>query len=335
MINLTFQANLAVTKKNAVGATLLFNFFHYALRPWPWILVALASLIIFPDLNSLQEAFPNIDPQYVQHDLAYPAMLKFLPHGFLGLVVASLIAAFMSTTASQINWGSLYIVNDFYARFINPKATEKQKVLAGRISTICLMVLSVLIALMLKNALQAFHILLQIGAGTGLIYILRWFWWRINAYTELTGMVVSFVVAITFVAIERFTDIELSGTFKILAGVFITTLSWIIVTFLTKPADKKVLREFYKRIKPGGRGWQKVINDAKKEGIELVKKDDLKWDVPTGILCMMIGVLAIYSCLFATGSIIYGDIVMSFVFGTISIISVLLLTKLWHKLKMN
>ncbi|MDD4087686.1 MAG: Na+:solute symporter, partial [Bacteroidales bacterium] len=186
----------AKDEKNAIGATLLFNFFHYALRPWPWIIVGLLSLIVFPDLASLQQAFPNMDPQYVQHDLAYPAMLKMLPHGFLGLVVASLIAAFMSTTASQLNWGSSYIVNDFYVRFLKPEATQRQQVIAGRITTAVLMFFAVLLALMLQNALQAFHILLQIGAGTGLIYILRWFWWRINAYTELTGMIVSFLVAL-------------------------------------------------------------------------------------------------------------------------------------------
>ena len=180
----------AKNESHAVGATLLFNFFHYALRPWPWIIVGLGSLIVFPDIQSMVTAFPDVAEQYIKNDFAYPAMLReFLPAGILGLVVASLIAAFMSTVASQLNWGSSYLVNDFYSRFYNPKATEKQKVAFGRISTITLMVFSVLLALVLQNALQAFQYLLMIGAGTGLIYILRWFWWRVNSYSELSAMV--------------------------------------------------------------------------------------------------------------------------------------------------
>ena len=322
----------AKDEKNAMGATLLFNIFHYALRPWPWIFVALVSLIVFPDLQSLRDAFPNIDPQYIRHDLAYPAMLTLLPHGFLGLIVASLIAAFMSTTASQINWGSSYIVNDFYARFINQSATEKQKVLVGRISTVLLMFFAVLIALVLENALQAFNILLQIGAGTGLIYILRWFWWRINAYAELTGMVVSFSVAIGFAIFEKTTHTHLSEVFKITMGVGITTASWLIVTYLTPQTDKKTLQSFYAKIKPGGPGWQKVVNDAKNEGIVLVKEDSLKWDVPTGILCMITGSIAVYSVLFSTGHFFYGNVMSGAIFGGIAVISAIVLIKLWNKL---
>ncbi|NOZ48027.1 MAG: Na+:solute symporter [Chlorobi bacterium] len=325
----------AKNEKNAMGATLLFNFFHYALRPWPWIFVALVSLVVFPDLHSLQVAFPNVDPQYIKHDMAYPAMLTLLPHGFLGLIVASLIAAFMSTTASQINWGSSYIVNDFYSRFINQEATEKQKVLAGRISTVLLMFFSILIALLLENALQAFHILLQIGAGTGLIYILRWFWWRINAFTELTGMVVSFLVAIVFLIIERFTGVELTEVYKITMGVSITTVFWVVATFLTPPADKGTLRSFYTKIKPGGPGWRKIVLEAEAEGVILVKESDLKWDVPTGILCMLTGSVAVYSCLFGTGYFLYGNNLYGSIYIGISLISAVILTKLWNKLKMD
>jgi Na+/proline symporter len=153
----------ARTEKGAIAATLFFNVAHYALRPWPWIIVSLASIIVFPDLESIRKAFPNVDPSLVQNDFAYPAMLSFLPSGFLGLVVASLIAAFMSTISTQVNWGSSYIVNDFYQRFINPTATDKQLVAVGRWSTVVLMVLTFLFALVLKNALQAFAILLQMG----------------------------------------------------------------------------------------------------------------------------------------------------------------------------
>ncbi|MDY0086349.1 MAG: sodium:solute symporter family protein [Bacteroidales bacterium] len=325
----------AKDEKNAIGATLLFNFFHYALRPWPWIIVGLLSLIVFPDLASLQQAFPNMDPQYVQHDLAYPAMLKMLPHGFLGLVVASLIAAFMSTTASQLNWGSSYIVNDFYVRFLKPEATQRQQVIAGRITTAVLMFFAVLLALMLQNALQAFHILLQIGAGTGLIYILRWFWWRINAYTELTGMIVSFLVALGFLAAERFWGYNPGETFKILAAVGITTISWLIVTYLTPPADQETLRSFYKRIRPGGPGWKKIVNDAENEGITLDKSKDLKWDVPTGILAMIWGVLFVYSTLFAIGEILYANYKTAIFLIIIGLTSLWLLTRTWKKLRLE
>ncbi|MDN5350216.1 MAG: solute:Na+ symporter, family [Bacteroidales bacterium] len=325
----------AKDEKNAIGATLLFNFFHYALRPWPWIIVGLLSLIVFPDLTSLQLAFPNMDPQYVQHDLAYPAMLKMLPHGFLGLVVASLIAAFMSTTASQLNWGSSYIVNDFYVRFLKPKATQRQQVIAGRITTAALMFFAVLLALMLQNALQAFHILLQIGAGTGLIYILRWFWWRINAYTELTGMIVSFIVALGFLAAESFWGYNPGETFKILAAVGITTISWLVVTWLTPPADQEILRSFYKRIRPGGPGWRKIVKDAEYEGITLDKSKDLKWDVPTGILAMIWGVLFVYSTLFAIGELLYAKYTTAIFLIIIGLFSLWLLTRTWKKLRLE
>ncbi|MBN1649864.1 MAG: Na+:solute symporter [Bacteroidales bacterium] len=337
----------AKNEKNAMGATLLFNFFHYALRPWPWILVALGSLIIFPDLASLRDAFPNVDPNIIRNDFAYPAMLsKYLPVGFLGLVVASLIAAFMSTTASQLNWGSSYLVNDFYGRFINKTASEKQKVRAGRLSTIVLMLFAVLFALILKNALQAFNILLQIGAGTGLIYILRWFWWRINVWTEVTGMVTSFLFALGFVLYENqymAADNSIAlfgvvysatawGSIKIVSGVILTTISWLIVTFLTKPVDDQTLIAFYTKIKPGGPGWKKLILRAKAQGFVTEKQADLKWDVPTGILCMVLGSAAVYSFLFSTGYFIYGNYTWGLIFIGISILTSFGLFKSWGKL---
>ena len=325
----------AKNEKNAMGATMLFNFFHYAVRPWPWIIVGLLSLIVFPDIASLQQAFPEMDPQYVQHDLAYPAMLRMLPHGFLGLVVASLIAAFMSTTASQLNWGSSYIVNDFYVRFINPQASQKQQVIAGRITTATLMILALLFALVLENALQAFHILLQIGAGTGMIYILRWFWWRINAFTELTGMIVSFVVAIGFVLLKKFYGYDPGETFKIISGVGITTVSWLLATFLSKPANDETLRSFYMRIRPGGFGWKSVVDKAMAAGIEIQKKEDLAWDVPTGIVCMLLGTVSIYSILFAIGEGLYGNLKIMSILIVVALLSMYLLSRTWKKLRMN
>ncbi len=340
----------AKNEKHAVGATMLFNFFHYAIRPWPWIIVGLASLVVFPNLDSLHQAFPDVNPQFVKHDLAYPAMLKtFLPAGLLGLVVASLIAAFMSTVASQINWASSYLVNDLFGRFIKPNATEKQRVLFGRLSTILLMTLSVLLALSLKNALQIFRYLLMIGAGTGLLYILRWFWWRINAWSELIAMIAAFTFSITFILVENFGMTELGkdhisiagvkttmgiwNIFKFISIVFLTTISWIITSLVTKPVDDKILRSFYVKIKPGGPGWRRVLEKASYEGVKLVKEKDLKWDVPTGILAMIFGAIAIYSVLFTTGMFLYGDIIMGIIFVVLSLFSTTGMIWFWRKLK--
>jgi len=321
----------AKNEKGAVGATLFFNAAHYALRPWPWILVALASLIVFPTIESMREAFPGIDPSIIHHDFAYPAMLSFLPTGFLGLVVASLIAAFMSTISTQINWGSSYVVNDFYQRFVNPEATEKQLVNVGRISTICLLIATGLFALLLRNALQAFDILLQIGAGTGLIFILRWFWWRINAYSELAAMIISFMVALYLEFIHPLTGMELPSTGgKLLLGVGITTIGWVVVTLLTPPTDKKTLRNFYRLVHPGGPGWKKVLDDADMEGDTI--EQERGWDVPQGILCMVLGVVAVYSALFATGQWLYSNSTLAIVFTSLSIVSSVLLFKVWSKM---
>lgn len=342
----------AKNEKNAMGATMLFNFFHYAIRPWPWILVGLASLMVYPDIASLVTAFPNVDPQYIQHDFAYPAMLsRFLPAGILGLVVASLIAAFMSTVASQLNWGSSYIVNDFYNRFVNKSASEKQKVLAGRLTTIALMFFSVLLALMLRNALQAFQYMLMIGAGTGLIYILRWFWWRINAYSELSAMLAAATFSLVFIAVENYGIVEI-GNGKILvlgiestfaywniikfAGIVaLTTISWLMVTYMAPCEKDEILRSFYQKIKPGGMGWKTVVNKAKKDGIELEKEPCLKWDVPTGILCMILGCVAVYSLLFAIGMAIYSQYLNMAILLSLCAVSFYLLSRTWGKLKID
>lgn len=340
----------AKSEKHAMGATLLFNFFHYALRPWPWIIVGLASIVIFPDIASMRTAFPDVPQQFIQNDFAYPAMLsRYLPTGFLGLVVASLIAAYMSTVASQLNWGSSYMVNDFYARFINKESTEKQKVMVGRLSTVVLMVFSVLLALVLKNALQAFQYMLMLGAGTGLIYILRWFWWRINAFTELAAMFAAGIFSLAFIVIENFYLVPLDGemvsafgiTFslvywniiKFVGVVVLTTAVWVLVTFLTPPASDEKLRSFYTRIRPGGPGWKAVVDKALAEGIVLQKEEDLKWDVPTGILCMLLGCVAVYSVLFSTGMFLYGQNTNGIFFLITAIISSFLLFKTWGKLR--
>tara|TARA_B100001175_G_C19506600_1_gene641228 strand:- start:589 stop:2379 length:1791 start_codon:yes stop_codon:yes gene_type:complete len=324
----------AKNENHAVWATLLFNFMHYAIRPWPWILVALASLIVFPNLDDLQLAFPDIDSSVIGHDLAYPAMMTLLPSGLLGLLLASLAAAFMSTIASHLNWGSSYVVNDFYKRFLNPDATDKQMVRLGRITTVVLMIFSAGLALLLSNALQAFNILLQVGAGTGLIFILRWFWYRINVYSEITAMIVSFIVALYLQIIHPRLGFEvIPAEFQLIIGVTITTIIWVSVTFLTPAENKKTLQEFYRKIQPGGLGWKKVVEQAKKDGIN-IEGEKAAWDVPTGILCMVIGSVAIYSFLFSAGYFLYKDFKMAFSLLGISIVALYFLNKTWRKLKM-
>ena len=322
----------AKDEKNAVWATLLFNFAHYALRPWPWILIALASLIIFPDIQSIQLAFPNIDPSIVKDDLAYPAMMTFLPAGLIGLIVASLIAAFMSTISSHLNWGSSYVVYDFYQRFVKPDASEKELVKIGRLSTVVLMIASALFALLLSNALEAFQILLQIGAGTGLLFIMRWFWYRINAYSEVTAMTVSFILALYFKLIHVKLGFDpIANDIQLVLGVAITTVSWVVVTLLTSPSDKTTLNEFYKITQPGGPGWDKVVSDAKEDGIDL-DTEKRAWNVPTGILCMLVGSVGIYGALFSTGYFIYGEYLEGLILFSVTILAFFLLRKLMKKL---
>jgi SSS family solute:Na+ symporter len=321
----------ARNESGAVKATLLFNGMHYALRPWPWIIVALTSLVVFPDLETLSNAFPHIGQNIIKHDLAYPAMLSFLPAGFLGLVVASLIAAFMSTVSTQLNWGASYIVNDFYRRFIDSNASEKKLVVVARITTVILMILAALLALLLSNALQAFRILLQIGAGTGLIFILRWFWWRINAFSELSAMIISFIVAIYLQIIHPMTGLpEISPSVELVSGVAITTIVWLGVTWLTPPVDMKTLVGFHHLVRAGGPGWKRVI--AQQPDINTDSNaGKQKWNVPRGILCMVIGCLAVYSILFATGYWIYNNLVPAVILSVISVTSVFLLIRIWKK----
>ena len=321
----------AKDEKNAIWATLLFNFMHYAIRPWPWILVALSSLIVFPNLDSLALAFPNVSPDLIGDDLAYPAMMSFLPSGLLGLLIASLMAAFMSTLSTHLNWGASYIVHDFYHRFINPKASEKSLVFLARCSTLILMVLAALVALTLNNALQAFQILLQIGAGTGLLFILRWFWYRINVYSEFTAMIVSFVLAIYLQLIHTELGFEtISSSMQLLIGVGVTTMSWILVTLYTKPESEEVLLGFYQKVHPGGPGWKHVLDVAESKGKKIIGKKE-KWDVPNGLLCMLFGTLSVYSILFSIGSLIYGNDSSFMITSIIGLLSLFALFYFWKK----
>jgi len=316
----------------ATAATLLFNTAHYALRPWPWILVALASLVVFPTIESIQEAFPGLGAGVIGHDLAYPAMLTFLPAGILGLVIASLAGAYMSTMSTHLNWGASYVVNDFWRRFVDRNASEKRLVLVGRVTTLLFMVLASMMALALQNAYQAFQILLQIGAGTGLLFILRWFWWRINALSEITAMAVSFALAIYLELMHprMFPETPLSPTFKLLFGVAVTTVSWLAVTFATRPTDAATLRRFLELVRPGGPGWAPLIRTLAARG-ETVARIDEPWLVPQGILAMLAGCFAVYSALFAIGEWIYGRFVLAGVLTVVSAVSGFYLVRVWGR----
>ncbi len=325
----------AKDEKNAIGATFFFNIMHYAMRPWPWILVALASIVVFPDLASIQAAFPDIEAGKLGHDYAYPAMLTFLPKGLLGLVLASLIAAFMSTISTHLNWGSSYIVNDFYKRFVKPDASEKEQVLVGRLSTIVLIVLSSILALGFTNANQVFHTIIAFGAGTGLLFILRWFWWRINAWSEISAMISSGIVSLTFSFYEK----SLFGTENIFPSwskfpliVLITSIIWITVTYLTQPESQKVLEKFYAKIQPSNYGWKPVINKAKANGKDIVDPK-VNSSLTYGIIAMIISTILVYSILFAIGNFIYSEISLALILSGIAFICTFLLIKLWDKIK--
>jgi Na+/proline symporter len=341
------QRMLAAKDENhAIGATFFFNIMHYAIRPWPWILVALASLVVFPDIASIQAAFPGIEESKLGNDLAYSAMLTKLPSGLLGVVLASLGAAYMSTISTHLNWGASYIVNDFYKQQIDKDASEKTLVKVGRFATVLLMIVSALVALALTNALQIFEIILMFGAGTGLIFILRWFWWRINAWSEISAMFSSGIISIliSFTSLgdllfdhnDTLTGVLVEGVFPSWAKfpliVLITTIVWVSVTFLTQAENVQVLRDFYKRTQPGGPGWKKIIDAAKTDG-ETLENNTEKWSVPSGILAMILGCILVYGCLFAVGNWLYGNVELASGLTVAVIISAVLLKKVWGKLK--
>jgi len=327
------QRMLAAKDENhAIGATLFFNIMHYAFRPWPWILVALASLVVFPDIASIQEAFPAVSEDKLGHDLAYSAMLTKLPTGLLGLVLASLIAAYMSTISTHLNWGASYIVNDFYTQQINPSATEKEKVNVGRLSTVILFLASAALALLLTNALQLFDFILMFGAGTGLIFILRWFWWRINAWSEISAIFVSGIVSILFnmeiVSSVLFGETSLMPEYmKFPMVVLITSVVWLVVTFATPAEEKEVLLSFYKKTTPGGPGWKAIVGDE--------QIDSEGWSVPSGILAMLLALAMIYSMLFATGYFIYGNLLLAGILMLIALIAAYLLSKVWSRIRVD
>ena len=288
----------AKSERDALAGTLFFNVAHYALRSWPWIIVALASILVYPSLDDIARTFPHVDPKLIGHDMAYPAMLRFLPAGLLGLMVAGLLAAYVSTISTHLNWGTSYLIHDVYRRFLKPGASEKHYVMIGRITTGVLMVVAALITYLLETASTAFQLLLSIGAGTGLLYLLRWFWWRMNAFSEIAAMVSSFAVALGFF-IARKQGAAISDHAALLVTVAATTIVWITTTLLTRPTDRAQLVAFYRKVRPAGRGWEPVAAEA---GIG-PSPDSMS----LALLGWVLGCAFVYSALFGTGSFLFGN----------------------------
>jgi Na+/proline symporter len=285
------------SEADALKGTLFFSFAHYAVRPWPWIVVALASIIVYPELSDISAAFPHVDQRLIGHDMAYPAMLRFLPAGFLGLMVAGLLSAYVSTISTHLNWGTSYLVHDFYRRFMNSSASENHYVMVGRAVTAFLMIAAAGLTFVLDTARASFELLMSVGAGTGLLYLLRWFWWRINAWSEIAAMVSSFVIALGFFIAGK-NDAAVPVHVSLLITVAATTVVWITVTFMTRPTDRSTLVAFYRLVRPAGPGWSSVRSEA---GVG-PSPDSL----PMSLLGWGLGCTFVYAALFGMGSFIYG-----------------------------
>ncbi|MDZ4863885.1 MAG: sodium:solute symporter family protein [Gemmatimonadota bacterium] len=313
----------AKSERDALAGTLFFNVAHYAIRSWPWIIVALCSMLVFPNLSDIARTFPYVDPALIGHDMAYPAMLKFLPAGFLGLMIAGMLAAYISTISTHLNWGTSYLVHDFYRRFLKPGADERHYVLVGRLMTAALMVVAAGFTLVLDSARQAFELLLAVGAGTGLLYLLRWFWWRVNAWSEIAAMLSSFLLAIAFAVLNR-TGHPVDGAIALIISVSVTTLVWVTTALFTEPTERSRLVAFYRLVRPAGPGWASVQAEA---GVG-PSLDSL----PQALLGWTLGVAFIYSALFGTGSFLYGRTSQALIFLAVFTVSGIWLIRLVPKL---
>jgi SSS family solute:Na+ symporter len=287
----------AKSERDALTGTLFFNVAHYAIRSWPWIIVALASMLVFPTLDDIARTFPYVDPKLIGHDMAYPAMLKFLPAGFMGLMVGGMLAAYVSTLSTQLNWGTSYLVHDLYRRFVRPGRDERHYVLIGRVTTALLMAAAAGVTLVLDSARASFELMMSIGAGTGLIYLLRWFWWRINAWSEIAAMASSFVVSVGFFIAAK-NGYPVASHLSLIATVLTTTVVWLLATYLTEPTDPATLDSFYRLTRPAGPGWSAV---RARTGVA-ASPDSL----PQAFLGWALGCLFVYSALFGVGSFLYG-----------------------------
>jgi Na+/proline symporter len=312
------------SEKDSLGAVLFFNVAHYVLRPWPWIMVGLCSLLVFPQLSDIQKAFPDLDPKLLGHDIAYPAMLKFLPVGFIGLMVGGLIAANSSTILTHLNWGSSYLVHDFYRRFVRKDASEKHYVFAGRLTTVGLFLASAGTVYLLETAKDSFDIMLQVGAGTGLLYLLRWFWSRINAWCEVVAMISSFGVSIALLVLKKQGLTTLSTHHALLITIAVTTVCWLLAAFLGPQTDRRTLIEFYKKVRPFGPGWRRIREEAGISEAEAAKTHE---NIPLALLGWTAGCAAIWSSLFAVGNFLYGRLAQAGLLLAVFVASGLLL--LW------
>jgi Na+/proline symporter len=306
------------TEKDAVVGTLLFNVMHYALRPWPWIITALASTLIYPQLSDIARTFPYVESSLIGHDMAYPAMMRFLPAGFLGLVVAGTLAAYRSTIETHLNWGTSYLVHDFYRRFVRQGESERHYVLIGRIVTALLMLVAGLVTYALGTAKEAFDLILSVGAGTGLIYLLRWFWWRVNAWSEIAAMVSSFIVALGFF-IARKNGFEIAATTSLLVTVATTTVVWIVTTLVAPATDRTTLLAFYALVRPAGPGWKAVRAES-----GLPASSDSMSQALAG---WTLGCVFVYAALFGTGSLLYGHMTQFYVWLVVAVLSAIGLSR--------
>jgi SSS family solute:Na+ symporter len=319
------------SEKDSLGGTLFFNLAHYVLRPWPWIITALCSIIIFPELKDIQAAFPAADPRLIGHDSAFPAMLKFLPMGFAGLMMGGLIAANSSTILTHLNWGSSYLVHDFYRRFIKPDAHEKHYVMVGRLCTVGLYVFAALLSRLLESSQDAFEVLISIGAGTGLLYLLRWFWWRINAWTEVVAMISSFTVSLFFFVLRK-TGHAQPFAHTVLYSVALTTICWLITAYLSPPTTRERLIAFYRKVHPSGPGWRAVREEAGISEAEAALQSDPMGQATLGWIA---GCLTIWSSLFAIGNLLYGRYQLASILIAVFVVSGLVLihviNNLWDR----
>lgn len=317
------------SEKDALGAVLFFNIAHYVLRPWPWILVGLASILVYPQLSDIQAAFPKLDPNLLGHDIAYPAMLKFLPAGFVGLMVGGLIAANSSTILTHLNWGASYLVHDFYRRFMVRDGEERHYVLIGRIVTVLLFLLSSAVVYLLDTAKDTFDIILQVGAGTGMLYLLRWFWWRINAWCEVVAMISSFLVSVAFLALKKSGGHVPSTAATLLITIGVTTICWVLAAYLAPQTDRKTLIEFYRKIRPAGPGWEPIREEAGISKAEAAKSGE---SIPMALVGWVAGSITIWSSLFTVGNILYGRTSAALLMGAVFVVSGLVLLRVINKL---
>ena len=317
------------SEKDSLGAVLFFNLAHYVLRPWPWILVALCSILVYPQLSDIQTAFPHLDPKLLGHDIAYPAMLKFLPAGFVGLMVGGLVAANSSTILTHLNWGASYLVHDFYRRFISQDADEKHYVLVGRLVTIGLFICSAGLTFVLDTAKDTFDIILQVGAGTGLLYLVRWFWWRVNAWCEVSAMISSFLISMVFLFLEKQHLYSTTSAVKLLLTIAVTTICWILAAYVAPPTDRQTLIDFYRKVRPAGPGWSSVRQEA---GISEAEARQNAESLPMALLGWVAGCTVIWSALFMLGNYLYGRTGYALALGGVFLLSGLTLLAVINRL---